>query len=184
MKPVAILDLQELFERFGQLTYGEGVTQLEHALQCGALAQRDGASTELVVSAFVHDVGHFLHQDADAALQAGVDDRHEVLGAVWLAERFPLAVCEPVRLHVEAKRWLCLRDPEYYGRLSPASKKSLALQGGLMTEDEAMAFHAQPFARDAIGLRRWDDAGKVAGLAVPPLAHFLSLAAPLAKVQM
>jgi gamma-butyrobetaine dioxygenase len=41
-----------------------------------------------------------------------------------------------------------------------------------MTAAEIRAFESHPFYRDAVRLRRWDDAAKVAGLATPPLAHF------------
>ena len=51
--------------------------------------------------------------------------------------------------------------------LSDASVATLAQQGGPFTQAEAAAFEARPFADDAVRLRRWDDAGKVAGVAVP-----------------
>ena len=45
---------------------------------------------------------------------AGHDNRHGVRGAAWLAQWFPPAVTEPVRLHVAAKRYLCAVEPSYF----------------------------------------------------------------------
>src|SRR5262249_45363853 len=101
-----------------------------------------------------------------------VDSRHEEVGAAFLAGIFPAAVVEPVRLHVAAKRYLCATDPSYFGRLSAASVLSLRLQGGPMSEDEVRAFEATPFGSDAVLLRGWDEAAKIAGHATPDFAHF------------
>ena len=84
----------------------------------------------------------------------------------------PAAVTDPIRLHVEAKRYLCAVDPAYRDCLSAGSKRSLLRQGGPLAPDEVVAFEALPGATGAVALRRWDDAGKVAGLAVPELAAY------------
>ena len=164
-----------LFRARGGLAYGEDVTQVEHACQCGSLAERAGASAALVAAAFLHDVGHLLHVDAGRALADGRDDRHEALGARYLARQFSEAVTGPVALHVPAKRYLCCVEPAYGAGLSEVSRRTLALQGGVMSEAEAERFAATPFALDAVRVRRWDDAAKCAGLATPSLDHFLSV---------
>jgi len=81
-------------------------------------------------------------------------------------------VLEPIRLHVDAKRYLCLIDPKYWSDLSPASKHSLEQQGGVFSESEAEAFISQPFAAEAVRLRRYDDLAKVPAKQVPNLAHY------------
>jgi predicted HD phosphohydrolase len=86
-------------------------------------------------------------------------------------------VSEPIRLHVEAKRYLCCVDPAYHDQLSADSKRSLKLQGGVFTEVQASTFILQPGARDAVALRVWDDRAKQPGLRTPPLEHFLGYAA-------
>ena len=178
--PVSILTIiQELFADKGALQYGEEVTQLQHALQCACLAEQQGAPASLVVAALLHDVGHMLHRDAALAVEQGNDDCHEVLGAKWLSRSFGPAVTEPIRLHVHAKRYLCAREPAYEQALSPLSKTTLQLQGGPMTEDEALCFSAQPFAMDAVSLRRWDDSGKRSHVSTPTLQHFLRMAEAL-----
>ena len=165
-----------MFDASGTLRYGEHVNQIEHALQCAMLAQQAGASDELVVAALLHDVGHLLHRDARGALLAGVDDVHENLGAKYLAKWFGPAVCQPIALHVQAKRFLCHREPGYHDLLSPVSQRTLALQGGPMSEAQALEFEAGKHAFAAVQLRRWDDEAKVAGLTTPPLAHFMAMA--------
>jgi gamma-butyrobetaine dioxygenase len=117
----------------------------------------------------MHDVGHWLDEPDDGY---GIHD-HGDLGGDWVAARFDTAVSEPVRLHIEAKRFLCARDPDYHDHLSSASKYTLTRQGGPMTPDEAEAFEARPHAGDAMMLRRLeDDHGKLTGVEVPPLSHF------------
>ncbi len=56
---LSLNDIRSLFEQYGSLAYsGEPVTQLEHALQSGALAEEEGADDDLVTAAFLHDLGH------------------------------------------------------------------------------------------------------------------------------
>ena len=166
-------DVLELFNaRGGGAYHGEAVTQREHALQAAALAESEGATDALIVAALLHDVGHLLSGFAEDGADAGLDDRHEYAGASWLAEHFGPEVVEPIRLHVDAKRYLCATDPAYERGLSAASMASLALQGGPMTAAEAARFEANPRSADALRLRRWDDAAKVPGLFVPDLDHY------------
>ena len=86
---------------------------------------------------------------------------------------------EAIRLHVDAKRALCALEPDYYAALSADSKRSLALQGGVFSPEDAQAFLAKPFARDAMRVRRWDDAAKVPGERTPTLGHYLAIAAKI-----
>lgn len=172
----ALAEITRLFDARGALAYGEAVDQRAHALQCGALAIAEGAPATLVLAAVLHDIGHMIHKDAARALAGGADDMHEVLGANYLSRWFVPAVSEPVRLHVEAKRYLCAREPAYRDGLSAISRRTLEIQGGPMNSFEAAAFEALPHAQDAVALRRWDDAGKRAGASAPPLEHFLAMA--------
>jgi phosphonate degradation associated HDIG domain protein len=159
-------EIERLFADRGAAEYfGEPVTQLGHALQTAALAEAAGAPADLIAAALLHDVGHLL---------PGPAGRHEDLGYEFLRRHFGPAVCEPVRLHVPAKRYLCAAEPRYVDGLSPASVASLAAQGGPMTADEVTAFESTPHFAAAVALRRWDDAAKVPGRATPPLGHFLT----------
>ena len=170
-----IEQIKRLFENNGASLYGgEGVTQLEHALQAAMLAELDGADAALITAALLHDIGHLLHDLPEDAPDHGIDDIHEVLASNWLCEHFPPEVSEPVRMHVDAKRYLCAVEPEYMESLSAASLVSLELQGGMFSIEEAHQFERSPFYEHAIQLRRWDDAAKVIGLETPTLDHFLS----------
>ncbi len=155
--------------------YGEDVSQLEHALQAACCAQRDQASSSLVVAALVHDIGHLLEDIPEDTADLGIDAKHEEIGQDWLARRFGKEVSEPVYLHVSAKRYLCATDPTYLEKLSAASLQSLALQGGPMTPAEVSAFESNEFYKDAVALRRWDDAAKIPGLPTPPLSDYRTL---------
>jgi phosphonate degradation associated HDIG domain protein len=162
-----------LFKERGDAAYiGEPVSQTEHALQTAWAAEQAGADSALVAAALLHDVGHLLHDLPENCALAGIDDAHEVLGAKWLAEHFGPEVAEPVHLHVAAKRFLCATEPNYMGRLSEASLRSLQLQCGPFTTGEAAQFRLQPHAEAAVRLRRFDEQAKVPGLRTPDLEHF------------
>lgn len=167
------LTLDTLLERLllrGDQQYGmEAVSQLEHALQCAQLAMQANSSASLVAASLLHDVGHLLHDLGEDVAVRGIDDRHEYRANAALKPLFGPAVTEPVRLHVDAKRYLCAVDDTYWQGLSPASQRSLALQGGIFSAEEAERFIQQPHAKDAARLRRWDDLAKVADLPTPTL---------------
>ncbi|HUK08888.1 MAG TPA: HD domain-containing protein [Stellaceae bacterium] len=171
MNPVD--EVSELFLGGGGRQYGgEAVTQLAHALQCALTAETEHASPALITAALLHDIGHLTHRLGPRPAARGIDDRHEQGGADYLASRFEPAVSEPVRLHVDAKRYLCAVEPGYFASLSPESVRSLELQGGVFSTAEAEEFIRRPFAADAVRLRRWDEQAKIKGLKTPDLAHF------------
>ncbi|AFY46643.1 phosphonate degradation operons associated HDIG domain protein [Nostoc sp. PCC 7524] len=172
MKPI-IEDIIHLFNEKGAELYGaEAVSQLEHALQCAALAEIAGQSQELISACLLHDVGHLIHSLGEDAAAKGIDDRHEFRAIPLLRQLFGAAVTEPIRLHVAAKRYLCSVNHEYWDSLSPASKRSLELQGGRFSPTEAEHFISQPYAQDAVQLRIYDDLAKVINLQTPDLTHF------------
>jgi phosphonate degradation associated HDIG domain protein len=172
-----IQEIGALFARRGQEMYaGEPVTQTEHALQTAMQAEQSGADAALITAAFLHDVGHLLHDLDENCAEEGIDDKHEALGAEWLSQHFASAVVDPVRLHVAAKRYLCAVDAQYYARLSDASRLSLQLQGGPFTTAQARKFEEHPSFVAAIKLRRWDEEAKIPQLRTPPLEHYLNYA--------
>jgi gamma-butyrobetaine dioxygenase len=171
MTAVEIID--ELFAGPGARAYlGEPVTIGAHMLQAGALAEAAGADPPLVAAALLHDIGH---------LRQATDARHGEAGARWLSQWFGVAVTEPVRLHVAAKRYLCAVEPGYFGLLSAESVRTLSRQGGPMTAGEAAAFEALPHARDAVAVRRWDDQAKDPAVTPPPFPHFAELLGGLVR---
>jgi gamma-butyrobetaine dioxygenase len=168
--------IAELFASEGAADYlGEAVTQATHMLQAAALAEEAGAPRPLIAAALLHDVGHFTGTVAGQDLMRGTDNRHSEQGANWLAQWFGPEVTEPVRLHVDAKRYLCAVEPGYLGQLSPASVYTLGVQGGPMQRDELAGFEASPFAAEACQVRRWDDQAKDPDAAPPPFEHFAPL---------
>ena len=173
--------LEALFAVIERESYlGENVTIGDHMLQCAALALGEGAPDALVAAALLHDIGYYLDAAPDNENETRPDRRHDAAAGRALSPLLPQEAVSPIRLHVEAKRYLCAVEPSYRARLSPASIHTMALQGGIMDRDEAAAFAALPFSGDACRLRRWDDAGKTVGADVPGFGHYRPLLERLA----
>ncbi len=151
----------DIFERRGGEEYlGEPVTMAQHMLQGATLAEQAEAPEPLVIAALLHDIGHYTSEFGTFSMDDEKDRHHDDAGAEVLAPYFPPVITECVRLHVAAKRYLCATDPSYFGKLSPASVHSLNLQGGPMSDKEVSDFEANPFHREAVKVRIWDEGGK------------------------
>jgi len=173
MHPI-VSQIFDAFEQRGSARYGEeSVTQLQHALQSGQLAMRAKADAKLITAALLHDIGHIL-DDGEQREDDGqnLDDKHETRGYQFLTEHFGAAIADPVRLHVVAKRYLCTKNPDYQKQLSPTSLKSFHDQGGVMSPEEIRQFEQEPFYREALQLRHWDDTAKDASAVTPPMEDF------------
>ena len=165
-----------LYERWADHVYDESLSQLDHALQCAALAEAQGADDELVAASLLHDVGHLLDLDEHGGARTdGRDLHHEATGARYLTGLFGPGVTGPIALHVRAKRYRCAVDPTYLSELSEGSRRSLELQGGPAAPEEVDAFESNPGFERAVALREWDDRAKVEDLVVAPLSHHLPL---------
>jgi len=180
---LSLEDIGLLFSRHGGAQYsGEPVTQLEHALQTAHLAEQSDAGDALVTACLLHDLGHLLNDQGETPSLRGIDDTHQYFALPFLRGLFPDAVLDAIKLHVDAKRYLCQASATYWSRLSDDSKRSLELQGGVFDVAQAEHFLAQRGARDAVLLRQWDDLAKQQGLHTPSLAHFLERASRCASV--
>jgi len=149
-----------LFEQRGAgAYYGEPVSMTEHMLQAAYFAQAKAAPAALVIAALLHDVGHLIETVPDDIADWTTDARHEEVGSRWLAQRFPAAVSEPVRLHVPAKRYLCATESAYFAKLqsglgshsqaagrSDDARRNGALRGRILL--------SRGRARQALGRRR------------------------------
>jgi predicted HD phosphohydrolase len=149
---------------------GEAVSELAHSLQCADLARDAGADDDLVLACLLHDVGRFavdpalVRDKATAGDAPRADARgHHELGAALIAPYVPARVAWLVGMHADAKRYLCATDPGYLDILSPVSRRTLVLQGGVMTSEEVARLAGHPWLADALSLRRWDDEAKVPG---------------------
>jgi phosphonate degradation associated HDIG domain protein len=182
MSPAMIVqEIARVYAERGHLHYGEGVTELEHALQAADLAYQAGEPPELVVACLLHDIGHLSHDLGEGIAEQGVDAGHEELSAQILAAWFGPEVAVPARLHVAAKRYLCRVDPNYLGTLSAPSLLSLRLQGGPLSILEAEDFAKDPHHAAAIRLRHYDDLAKIPGKSVPSLETYSPLILDIAQ---
>jgi phosphonate degradation associated HDIG domain protein len=168
-------EIMQYYELHGGEEYaGEKVSQLEHMAQAAQLAEEQGYDEEVVLAAFLHDIGHICedgHGDNEMG-EFGIKD-HEEIGAGFLAKKgFSKKLTRLVESHVEAKRYLTYKYPEYYEQLSAASKKTLEYQGGRMEKDEAEAFETYPLFSLIIQMRKWDEQAKIEHKPLPDLDHF------------
>lgn len=169
--PQQVVDaLFDLYRQHGGEDYiGEPVSQLEHMSQAAQLALAEGFDDEVVLAAFFHDIGHLCGGAEEDMGGFGVVS-HERLGADYLRRcGFGERMARLVEYHVEAKRYLVLRQPGYFERLSEASRRTLAYQGGVMSEAEADAFERDPLCAVSLRMRVWDEEAKLSDVPVMDL---------------
>lgn len=175
-------EIFDLYESHGGAEYaGEKVSQLEHMAQAAQQAEAEGHDEEVVLAAFLHDIGHIYGSgNGEESMSASRDQMdgfgikdHEELGAEFLLKKgFSKKIVRLVESHVEAKRYLTIKDPSYYAQLSEASKRTLEYQGGPMTEEEAAAFEKYPLFGLIISMRKWDEQAKIEHKPLPDLGRY------------
>lgn len=176
---IIIEEVFGLYDQFGAADYiGEPVSQLEHMSQAAQLAMEARCDREVILAAFFHDIGHIcVMKNPGNDLSGFGVVAHEKIGADFLRSRgFPERMARLVESHVATKRYLCYREPAYYDKLSEASKKTLELQGGPMTGEEAIEFEKDPLAHEMIQMRRWDDLAKETNQPILDLAPLKEMA--------
>ena len=156
------------------LYIGEKVTISEHMIQSAMMAEKSKSKNNLICACLLHDYGHFIIEDPNLLVSKLLDGKHEYLAFKFLSKYFKTDVVEPIKLHVEAKRYLS-RDNSYFNLLSKASKISLKLQGGIMSDKEAKKFTSLKFHNEAIMLRKYDDDGKVPDLKIKKIDYYRDL---------
>jgi len=143
-------------------------------IQTAMLAEKENSSKSLVCACLLHDIGHFIIEDPDFLVSKFIDGKHEEIAFNFLNNYFKEEVTEPIKLHVQAKRFLCINN-SYYNELSEASKTSLKLQGGKMNEKEAEKFTLLKYYQDAIKLRKYDDKGKKTNIKIKNIFEYKKL---------
>jgi phosphonate degradation associated HDIG domain protein len=175
----AVDQLFEMIANSGEADYiGENITQLEHMCQAAEYAEQQGNDKEVILGALFHDIGHFCGEyDEEHDMDGYGHIAHDKVGADYLRDLgFSEKVARLVETHVEAKRYLCATRPEYHAKLSPASAKTLEFQGGPMSASEVAAFEADPYFKDILKVRAWDELAKVENRPLPDLDHFKNMA--------
>ena len=162
------------FKNNKSLYIGEKVTIAEHMIQSAMMAEKSKSKNNLICSSLLHDYGHFILDDPEELVKKNKDGKHEDVGYEYLKKFFKKEVVEPIKNHVLAKRYLA-RDKKYYNRLSDASVVSLKLQGGLLNNREAKSFEKEEFFKDAIKLRKFDEAAKKIGIKIKDIIHYKDL---------
>ena len=174
MSPDEIIEeILAAFAASGHLDYGENISIQEHMLQAAFIAESKGEDDAVVVATLLHDYGHLVCNMPNNTFEDGIDNYHEEVGAKALENWFDEDIVGAVRLHVDAKRYLCAATPGYRDKLSPASITTLEVQGGPMNEDEMAAFREQKGHHLALKVRVYDDLGKEPQMERPELEHYV-----------
>lgn len=172
-------EIFELYTHYGNADYiGEPVSQLEHMCQAAELAEAEGYDEEIILAAFFHDIGHLCEHIMPVEQMGGygVAD-HEGLGGNYLREKgFSMEMAQLVESHVAAKRYLTFKYPDYYQKLSAASRVTLEQQGGAMSDKEAALFESDPLHQLYIKIREWDDKAKMMNRPLPSLEKYKEMA--------
>ena len=174
-----VVRLFGLYQQHGYNDYiGEPVSQLEHMRQAAALAEAEGYEEEVILAAFFHDLGHLCaHLQEVASMDGFGAVNHEQLGADYLRRcGFSERMARLVESHVQAKRYLTYKHPDYRRQLSEASRTTLDFQGGVMSAAEATTFEQHPDAPLIIRMRQWDDLAKEEGQPAGPLMPLMHMA--------
>lgn len=153
---------------------GESISQLQHALQCAYFATQSRADDEVVLAALCHDIGHFCVETTELNCMSsyGIKE-HEKVGSTFLHRLgFSQRLCRLVEGHVQAKRYLVAKSDTYLAQLSPASKATLSLQGGMMSPTQCLRFERDPLFKETLNLRRWDESAKIQDLVVPSIESY------------
>jgi predicted HD phosphohydrolase len=138
------------------------------------LAEKNKCSDDLVCSSLLHDYGHFVIKDPNQLVTDKIDGKHEIVGANYLKKFFHNNIVEPILLHVEAKKYLS-RNKKYFDNLSEASKISLKLQGGAMSDLDAKKFEQNKNYKNAIKLRRFDEGAKQKNIKIKKIEDYKNL---------
>ena len=168
----AVQEIADAFAACGHLDYGESISVQEHMLQTAYLAEKDGANDELIVAALLHDYGHLICNMPNNTFSVGENNYHEEIGANAISGWFNEDIVNAVRLHVNAKRYLCAANPKYMEKLSEASKITLTIQGGPMNIAERREFEQREGHKMALRVRVYDDQGKLPEMERPDLDHY------------
>jgi phosphonate degradation associated HDIG domain protein len=171
-------EIMMMYKQHGGSEYaGEKVSQLEHMVQAAQLAEEKGFDEEVILAAFLHDIGHIAEEanEGNAMDEYGLKD-HEEIGAQFLTGKgFSSRITKLVASHVNAKRYLTKTDPDYYNQLSEASKRTLEFQGGMMSAEEAQQFEKDPLFSEIILMRRWDEQAKLEDKPLPELEQYRTM---------
>lgn len=170
--------IKGLIEKYGSNDYiGENISQKEHYLQCAMLAEKDNCEKEVIIGALLHDIGHLISIENNLE-QIGVygAKNHEKIGYDF-AINYNLGkkIAHLIEYHVQTKRYLVTTDKNYYNNLSDASKKTLEKQGKMMNSHEIIEFKNNPYFKEDLKIREYDDKAKLENIKLKSLDYYLNI---------
>jgi predicted HD phosphohydrolase len=162
------------FKNSNSLYIGEKITMSEHMIQTAMLAEKAKSKDDLVCSCLLHDYGHFIIENPDRLVENEKDGEHESIGYEYLKTFFNKEIVEPIKYHVLAKRYLA-RSKKYFDFLSEASRTSLKLQGGVLSDKESKKFEKKEYFKNSVLVRKFDEAAKKTNIKMKSIDSYKSL---------
>lgn len=178
MKEFIITKIISLYEKNGASNYiGENLSQTEHMIQSAMLAEDAKESPQVIIAAFLHDIGHLIElQNNSVQMELLGVQNHEEIGREYLLKMgISKKIANLVGNHVKSKRYLTQTDPSYFSTLSEASKKTFIFQGGAMNETEMKEFELDELFAESIRLRKYDDQAKIPDLKIKSLDYYAKM---------
>jgi 2-amino-1-hydroxyethylphosphonate dioxygenase (glycine-forming) len=152
----------------GERYFNHPVTQLNHASVTASYAAREGFDDDVVVAAFLHDIGHICAAVGKCQPEPGRSS--ESTGADYLRMMgFPDAVAWLLENQTKARQYLTSLYPSFFVSLGKDRQDEIIAAGGPLPAKEAAEFEQEELFRPSIRLVFWDERSNKPGL---PAIHF------------
>jgi 2-amino-1-hydroxyethylphosphonate dioxygenase (glycine-forming) len=170
--------IEEIFDyyiKYGEYDYiGEEISQISHMIQTAMLAENNNEPIHLILACLFHDIGHLLQIEnkVNKVNKYGIKNHEKITKKFLSSHNIPEPIPSLAENHVKAKKYKTFKNPNYFNKLSNASKQTLMFQGGPMTEQEAIEFERDELFEESLRLREYDDKAKERGVELRELGYY------------
>lgn len=168
------IQIKYLFDNFGNRLLPEphNITYTKHALQTATLAMNntDKFNKHLIVAALLHNI-HNVMPGNSQSVRENLNDPYTGYNFLKYLN-LPDNIIEPIRLHLDADKYLCATSKDYYNKLYDSSKFSL---GYVCDDSQCEKFLSNKYAENAIKIRLWSDLSKEKNIITKDIDFFFSL---------
>lgn len=151
-----------ILTKYGADSCCKKCTVLSHSYQTGLLAVGKDYEDELIIAAFLHDIGHlcplYLSPNQYEKMSCHGLKGAEKWGQFFLEEiGFSEKITHIVGNIINAKRYLCSKSSNYFHTLSKDQQEIFSNEGGLMSHEEMNTFENDTYFTETVNIRKLDD---------------------------